>query len=142
MLAQFGLPFEHWIEAFAIAFILSIGFHHRSSFEVLLSRKPNYLSFKVFGCLCYPHFCPFNSYKFEFRSASCNFLGYISQHKSYKCLHQSRKIFVSCHVMFDEKQFPLLNLIFIPLINPIHLYLYHQYLHPYLFVFLNSLMLN
>nr|GFA81940.1 ribonuclease H-like domain-containing protein [Tanacetum cinerariifolium] len=38
---------------------------------------------------------------------TCVFLGYLAQHRGYRCLDLStNKIIISCHVIFDEDQFP------------------------------------
>lgn len=66
-----------------------------SPFHKLFDKQPDFDSFKVFGCACYP--------------TQCIFIGYSSRHKGYKCYNPiSKKINVSRHVVFDESIFPYL----------------------------------
>jgi histone deacetylase 1/2 len=45
--------------------------------------------------------------KFNFRSKNCIFIGYNLDHHEYKCLDLATgKVYVSCHVVFDENHFP------------------------------------
>lgn len=81
LLAQSGMPFTYWIEAFATAVHLinrlpTPILNHKSPFEALYHTKPNYDFLKVFGCLCYPYLRPYNFHKLQFRSSRYTFLGY------------------------------------------------------------------
>jgi hypothetical protein len=68
---------------------------------------PIYDHLRVFGCLCYPNLQATSPHKLAPRSTACVFLGYPSFHKGYRCLDLStRRIMISCHVIFDEFQFP------------------------------------
>lgn len=49
---------------------------------------------------------PYNHHKLEFRSIPCTFLGYSSNHKGYRCLVPSGRIYISRDVLFDEANFP------------------------------------
>lgn len=49
---------------------------------------------------------PYNTSKLQFRTSKCLFLGYSNDHKGYKCLHSSGKIYVSKTVEFHEHEFP------------------------------------
>ena len=64
------------------------------------------LCLRVFGCACYPNTIPYNRHKLNFRSTQCTFLGYILNHKGYKCLDKIGKIFISRDVIFYEHSFP------------------------------------
>lgn len=77
----------------------------KSSIEVLYKIKPNYFTFKVFGCLCFLHLRPFNTNKLDFRSLHCIFLSYSLKHKGYKCL-DDKELFISRHVVFNKFVFP------------------------------------
>ncbi|KAF7814697.1 Retrovirus-related Pol polyprotein from transposon TNT 1-94 [Senna tora] len=111
LLAHASMPLKFWDDAFRTAVFLinrlpTPLLHQRSPLEVLFSTKPNYLFLKTFGCTCYPHLRPYNPHKFAFKSAKCTFIGYSLQHKGYKCLHPSGRIYISRHVHFDENDFP------------------------------------
>ena len=79
---------------------------NKSPFQILYNKIPDYSFLKVFGCVVFPHLRDYNKYKLDFQSDECIFLGYITAHKGYKCLHKSRKIFVMRHVVFNESDFP------------------------------------
>lgn len=55
-------------------------------------------------CLLYLRSC--NHHKLEYTTDGCIFLGYISLHNGYQCLHSSGRVYVSNHVIFDEPTFP------------------------------------
>lgn len=83
---------------------------NKSPFSKLFNQKPNYLSLKTFGCLCYPWLRPYTSNKLEPRSRPCVFVGYSIPHHAYMCLDPiSNKIFTSRHVIFIENSFPFQN---------------------------------
>ena len=99
LLAQASLPLKYWDEAFSTAVYLinrmpTAVLNNRSPFEVLYHSKPDYKGLKVFGCQCFPYLRPYNRYKLQFRSASCTFLGYSTQHKGYSktCCLQRKEI--------------------------------------------------
>ena len=39
----------------------------------------------------------------------CIFIGYSSNHKGSQCLHSSRRVYISNHVVFNEKSFPYVH---------------------------------
>uniref|UniRef100_A0A803Q9W1 Integrase catalytic domain-containing protein n=1 Tax=Cannabis sativa TaxID=3483 RepID=A0A803Q9W1_CANSA len=111
LLAQASLPLKFWDEAFRTAVYL----HNRlptpllqlkSPLETLFHTKPDYTSFKTFGCKCYPNIRPYNKHKLEFRSSPCTFMGYSLNHKGYKCLDSNGRLYISRDVIFDEFSFP------------------------------------
>ena len=61
---------------------------------------------KTFGCAFFPHLQPYNSYKLAFRSSKCLFIGYNISHKGYSCLSSSGRVYISCNVVSNEKEFP------------------------------------
>jgi len=73
---------------------------------VLTCQTRTYKHLKAFGCACFPFLRPYNSHKLDFRSHECLFLGYSTNHKGYKCLSPSGKVFVSKDVVFNETRFP------------------------------------
>lgn len=66
--------------------------------EVFFNPKPDYSFLKTYDCLCYPHFKPYNSNKFEYRFVPCTFIGYSLYHKGYKCLSGDGRVCVSRRV--------------------------------------------
>ena len=106
------LPYTYWPYAFSTAVYLinrlpSIIRNYVSPWEILFGNSPDYKSFKVFGCACYPLLHPYNSHKFSLRSTQCVFLGYASKAKGYHCLDSNtNRLNTSRHVVFDENTFP------------------------------------
>ena len=85
--------------------------NHKSPFEVLYGFVPEVNHLRIFGCSCYPLFRPFNSIKLQPRTSKCVFLGYASKYKGFICYEVSRKkVFISQHVIFDEREFPYSSL--------------------------------
>lgn len=51
---------------------------------------------------------PYNKHKLDALFRPCIFLGYSLNQSAYKCYDlKTQKIFISCHVAFDESEFPL-----------------------------------
>jgi len=83
---------------------------HRSQFDCLFQRSPDYHFLRTFGCLCFPFLRPYNNHKLDFRSSSCVFFGYSSSHLGYRCLDiASHHIYISRHVRFHEHVFSFDN---------------------------------
>ncbi|KAL4587851.1 hypothetical protein LXL04_000725 [Taraxacum kok-saghyz] len=112
LLAQSYLPHVFWEHAFKTATYLHNRtitpiLNYESPYQRLYQKIPDYAFLKTFGCLCYPYLRPYNSYKIDFWSKPCIFLGYSASHKGYICFDQSTsKIYISRHVVFDEDTFP------------------------------------
>ena len=111
LLATASLPTSFWDEAFTSAAYLinrlpSLTTNSKSPYELLFHHKPDYSSLRVFGCACYPNLRPYNNNKLEYRSQLCTFIGYAPNHKGYKSLAPSEKIYISSNVVFDELTFP------------------------------------
>lgn len=79
---------------------------------MLYKQVPDYKFLKTFACACYPHLRHYTCHKFNFHCQECNFLGYSSNHKGYKCLVSSGRIYISKDVLFNEIIFPY------PLLSP------------------------
>uniref|UniRef100_A0A803P722 Reverse transcriptase Ty1/copia-type domain-containing protein n=1 Tax=Cannabis sativa TaxID=3483 RepID=A0A803P722_CANSA len=80
----------------------------KSPIEVLFNITPDYTKFKVFGYVCYPNNRPYNKHKLEFKSTPCTFIGYSLNHKGYKCLDPSGRLYIYRDVILDESKFPTL----------------------------------
>ena len=112
LLYQSHLPLNFWSYAFTAAtFLINrlpssvLGF--QSPWEKVFSKAPSVHVLKSFGCACYPFLRPYNKNKLQPRSAPCVFLGYPPLSKGYICLDPtSNKIYISCHVLFNETLFP------------------------------------
>ncbi|KAK0599011.1 hypothetical protein LWI29_001530 [Acer saccharum] len=117
LLAHANLPLKFWCEAFTTAVMLihnlpTLVLHFQSPFEKLYQRKPNYNFLKVFGCSCFPYLRDYNRHKLDLHTSKCFFIGYNLSHKGYRCLHPSRKIYISRHVIFNEMEFPYQSLFY------------------------------
>jgi len=111
LLAHAKLPLHFWDHAFLTATYLinrlpSPTLGNKSPFFLLHLQFPDYKSLKSFGCACFPFTRPYNSQKMDFHSKECVLLGYSPNHKGYKCLDSTGKIFISKDVIFNEIKFP------------------------------------
>jgi hypothetical protein len=112
LLAHSHLPHSYWEEAFTTATYLinrlpTPVLQNRSPFETLFQKSPDYTFLRVFGCACWPCLRPYNCHKLDYRSKTCIFLGYSTEHHGYKCLDQfSGRVYVSRNVIFNEQLFP------------------------------------
>jgi hypothetical protein len=116
LLAQASMPLKFWDEAFTTAVYLinrtpNKVLNFATPLERLFHTKPNYMSLRVFGCVCWPNLRPYNKHKLDFWSKQCVFLGYSSQHKGFKCLDISEgRVYISRDVVFDEIVYPFAKL--------------------------------
>jgi histone deacetylase 1/2 len=111
LLAHSSLPLKFWDAAFSTAVYLinrvpSASIGGEIPYTKLYKSDPDFSFLRVFGCACYPFIRPYNKSKFDFHSEECVFLGYSSQHKGYKCLAASGKVYISKDVLFNEVRFP------------------------------------
>jgi hypothetical protein len=106
------MPLKYWDEAFLCATFLinmlpSKVINFETPVEHLLQITPNYDSFRIFGCACWPNLRPYNKRKLAYRSTRCVFLGYSPRHKGVKCLDiKTGRVYISRDVVFDENRFP------------------------------------
>ena len=83
----------------------------KSPYKFFYRHTPDYHFFKVFGCAYWPYLRPYNKHKINFKSKNCIFIGYSLDHHGYKCLDLATcKVYVSCHVVFNENHFPYKSL--------------------------------
>jgi hypothetical protein len=112
MLLHASMPPPYWAEALTIAtFRLnrcpSSSIQNQIPHQILHNTLPDYVSLRVFGCLCYPNLTATSPHKLAPQFAPCVFLGYPSSHKGYRCLDMAtRRIIISRHVIFYESVFP------------------------------------
>jgi len=111
LLSHSHVPHIYWDDAFLMATYLINRLPTTpldiSPLEKLYNHTPDFSSLKIFGCACFPFLCPFNHHKLNFRSKRCVFIGYSNSHQGFKCLDTSTsKVFVSRHMIFDERIFP------------------------------------
>lgn len=115
LLSQASLPLSFWDHSFHTSVYLinrlpSPHQKHSIPYTTLYQKPPDFSFLKVFGCSCFPLLRPYHNQKFQFRSAECIFLGYSANHKGYKCLDATGRLFVSKDVIFNENAFPYPNL--------------------------------
>lgn len=116
LLAQASMPLKFWDEAFLTATFLinrtpSKVISHETPLARLFHVKPEYSSFRIFGCACWPNLRPYNKHKLQLRSKECVFLGYSNMHKGFKCLDVATgRVYISRDVVFDEDVFPFSKL--------------------------------
>lgn len=81
---------------------------NKSPMEVLLKEKTDYKNLRAFRCLYFAHLRPYNIIHTSWISDPhlVPFLGYEVNQKGYKCLDSNGKLFISRHVVLNEKVFP------------------------------------
>lgn len=113
LLAHASMAPSYWHHALAMATYLhnilpSKLLAYKTPTHILYQKSPSYSHLWVFGCLCFPLFPSIQIHKLQSRSTPCVFLGYLSNHRGYKCYDlSSRKIIIARHMWFDENSFPL-----------------------------------
>lgn len=102
-----------WFDAFSAA-VYTINrlptplLQQKSRYELLFSHPPNYENFHPFGCRVYPCLRDYATNKFSHRSVPCIFLGYINNHKGFRCFDTlTTRLYITRHAQFDQKCFPL-----------------------------------
>ena len=82
----------------------------QSPFEKLFRMSPDYNFLRTFSCACYPNFTVTSANKLEPRFTHCLLLGYARHYTGYKCFGPiTGRVFVSCHMIFYEHEFPCLE---------------------------------
>lgn len=112
MLFHANVPLHLWVEAFSttvftINYLPTPVLNEASPFEIMYGKSPIYAIFWIFGCLCFLYLRDYAKHKFEPKSLPCNFLGYNSSYKGFRCLNpKSHRVFITWHAWFDETIFP------------------------------------
>jgi hypothetical protein len=70
LLAHASMPLKYWDEAFLAATYLinripTKVLAYDTLIHKLLGATPDYSSFRVFGCVCWPNLRPYNSHKLQ-----------------------------------------------------------------------------
>ncbi len=110
------MPPKYWVEAFNTVFFLinclpTKVLAYLSPYKKLYKRSLDYTILRTFGCACFPYLRPYNRNKLQFQSKQCIFLGYSLNHQGYRCLDlDTGMIYLSRHVVFNEKSFPYQSL--------------------------------
>lgn len=109
-----SIPTSYWDDIFtSIVYLINrlpSSSLEPSPYSSLFKRDPDYNFLRVLGCLCFPFTRPYNNHKLQNRSLPCVFIGYALSQKGYKCLHlDTNRVFISCHVIFDETNFSFKN---------------------------------
>jgi hypothetical protein len=112
MMHHARLPSRFWVECFSTATFLinrlpSPNLNMESPFFRLFGKHPDYSTFRVLGCKCFPYLGDYRQDKLSPKSLPCVFIGYRTEHKGYKCLYPpTGRIYISRHVVFDEEVLP------------------------------------
>lgn len=74
---------------------------------MLFGEPPSYAKLRVFGCRCFPNLIATSPHKLVARSTPCVFVGYLTDHRGYRCYNISTgRVITSRYVLFDEDVFP------------------------------------
>lgn len=101
-----SLPTKFWGEcvltaAYIINRLPSIVVDHKTPFEILFGRKPDYTHMKFFGCLVYTRNTETQGDKFEVRGRPRVFVGYPQGQKGYRVYDlETNKIIFSRDINF------------------------------------------
>ncbi|CAN1222790.1 Retrovirus-related Pol polyprotein from transposon TNT 1-94 [Linum grandiflorum] len=127
LLLESRVPSHFWVETVRTVVYLvnrqpTPVLAHRSPFETLYDRKPNYARLRVFGCTCFVLLPKKDRTKLTAKTARCVFIGYTDHHKGYLCYDPIlRRIHTAYHVIFLEHNFYYHN-------PPAPIPISHQYL--------------
>ncbi|XP_010451390.1 PREDICTED: uncharacterized protein LOC104733516 [Camelina sativa] len=114
-LFQSHMPVKFWGESILTATHLinctpSSVLQNKTLYEVLFGHRPSYDMIHTFGCLCYAHHHSRDKDKFGPRSQKCVFIGYPYGKKGLHLFDlDTKKIFISRDVWFQEEIFPFLH---------------------------------
>ncbi|KAI5330645.1 hypothetical protein L3X38_030043 [Prunus dulcis] len=108
---QANIPLRFWGESLQTACYLinrlpTPLLKHKSPYEILHQKSPDYSNLRVFGCLCYAtNLLP--KHKFDARARRCVFFGYPLGQKGYRLYDLTTQTFLSSRdVVFHENIFP------------------------------------
>jgi hypothetical protein len=108
MLDEYKTPDRFWVEAINIAYycINRLYLHRilkKTSYELLIGKKPNVSYFRVFGSKCFILIKRGRNSKIAPKVVEGFLLGYDSNTRAYRVLNKSTTLVeVSCDIVFDE----------------------------------------
>jgi hypothetical protein len=107
MLSEYNILDSFWAEAINTACRASNRLYcHRllkkTTYELLIGRKPNISYFRVFGCKCYILKKCTRLSKFQSKYDKCFLLGYSLNSKAYRVYNQTGLVEETCDVEFDD----------------------------------------
>lgn len=110
-LLQANLTPPFWVEALHTPTYLlnrrpSRAIAQHTPLYLLYGIHPQYDHLRVFGCLCFPNTYATMDNKLWPRSTRCIFLGYLLEHKGYRCYDlDTRRVIVSRHIILMKQFF-------------------------------------
>lgn len=116
LLAHASMPLTYWDHSFTTSVYLISRLPtlalptYISPYQALYNTTPEYTNLRSFGCACFPNLTPYNKHKLQLHSQECINLGPSTQHKGFKCISSSGRIYISKDVMFHENSFPYTTL--------------------------------
>ena len=122
---SFKPPLTYWSYVVAtttqiINKLPTLSLSHKSPWELLFQSLPDITHLRVFGCKCFSFLEPYNTHKLQPYTSPCIFLNYPAHTKGYIFLDLvSNRIYISRHVLFNEKEFLSLSLLLYPLVLPL-----------------------
>ncbi|KAI5440726.1 hypothetical protein KIW84_010265 [Lathyrus oleraceus] len=130
-------PFTKFLtdSVYLINRLTSSSINFQVPYTVLFKIKLDYKFLRVFDCACFPLLRLYNSYKLDFRSQKCLFLGYSTPHKGYRCLASNVRLYIAKDVPFNESRFPYQDLFSNPTpfpSSPIFVSLPALYINPFM----------
>ena len=111
MLSESKLGKCYWAEALMTAVYLknrspTVSNENKTPYELWTGRIPNVSHLRTFGCICYSHIPRDERQKLDPKAREAIFLGYGTETKGYRlCDINTKKIFLSRDVIFDEQKF-------------------------------------
>lgn len=80
----------------------------------------------MFSCVVFPYLRPYQSHKFSFHTEKCMFVSNSFNHKGYKCMNVSERVYIVQNIIFNEKEFSFFSDVHFKQSASILLYLQHD----------------
>jgi hypothetical protein len=115
MLQDSGMKKQYWGEAIMTAAhirnMVSTKQHPETTpYQATYKNKPNHLSLKIFGSICYAHVPKATRKKLDNTGIKCRFLGYSEDQKGYRLLQEdTNKIIYSRSIIWNETNQPVIS---------------------------------
>ena len=110
-----GMKKQYWGEAIMTAAyirdMVSIKQHPETTpYPATYKNKPDHLSLKIFGSICYAHVPKATRKKLDNTGIKCRFLGYSEDQKGYRLLQEdTNKIIYSRRIIWNETYQPAIS---------------------------------